>query len=73
MGRLLDSIEEKRAVLLAAKEGAERTRKDARKVSFGFVCGRRHRIVVAVGVVVGSVFAELVFEFSFFSGPFSSF
>lgn len=32
MGRLLDSIEEKRAVLLAAKEGAERTRKDARKV-----------------------------------------
>ena len=32
MGRLLDSIEEKRAALLAAKEGAERTRKDARKV-----------------------------------------
>lgn len=32
MGRLLDTIEEKRAVLVAAKEGAERTRKDARKV-----------------------------------------
>eukprot|EP00903_Cladosiphon_okamuranus_P019220 g17674.t1 len=32
MGRLLDSIEKKRAVLLAAKEGAERTRKDARKL-----------------------------------------
>lgn len=33
MGELLDRIEAKRAVLLAAKEGAERTRKDARKVS----------------------------------------
>lgn len=32
MGEILDSIEAKRAVLLAAKEGAERTRKDARKV-----------------------------------------
>ncbi|CAM9834777.1 unnamed protein product [Scytosiphon promiscuus] len=32
MGSLLDSIEEKRAVLLAAKEAAERTRKDARKL-----------------------------------------
>ncbi|CAM9869848.1 unnamed protein product, partial [Ectocarpus fasciculatus] len=32
MGALLDRIEAKRAILLAAKEGAERTRKDARKL-----------------------------------------
>ncbi|CAN0026497.1 unnamed protein product [Pylaiella littoralis] len=32
MGELLDRIEAKRAILLAAKEGAERTRKDARKL-----------------------------------------
>lgn len=33
MGSLLDSIETKRAELLAIKEGAERARKDVRKVS----------------------------------------
>ncbi|CAM9240011.1 unnamed protein product [Ectocarpus sp. 12 AP-2014] len=32
MGALLDRIEAKRAILLAAKESAERTRKDARKL-----------------------------------------
>lgn len=32
MSKLLDSIEAKRAILVKAKEGAERTRKDARKV-----------------------------------------
>lgn len=45
MGRLLDGIEEKRAVLLAAKEAAERTRKDARKV----------RSVLTVVVGLGAV------------------
>lgn len=33
MGRLLDGIEAKRGMLVAAKEGAERSRKDIRKVS----------------------------------------
>lgn len=32
MGGLLDRIEQKRAILVAAKEGAERARKDVRKV-----------------------------------------
>lgn len=32
MGGLLDRIEQKRAILVAAKEGAERARKDMRKV-----------------------------------------
>lgn len=32
MGGLLDRIEQKRAILVKAKEGAERARKDVRKV-----------------------------------------
>ena len=34
MGGLLDRIEQKRAILVAAKEGAERARKDVRKVRY---------------------------------------
>lgn len=65
MGRLLDSIEEKRAVLLTAKEGAERTRKDARKVR----CRRRRlcswlllvvMLLMLTGVAFNAVAAVVV-------------